>query len=85
MRKVDLQQQVALNPDLIGAVELIKQLSAEKLKAVIDYLSYLQDKEAWEATQELMGDPEIAKSIKRAEADVKAGRLKRWDDIRRDV
>ena len=76
MRKVDLQQQ---------AVELIKQLSTEKLKAVVDYLSYLQDKEAWEATQELMGDPEIAKSLKRAEADIKAGRLKRWEDVRRDV
>ena len=76
MQKISLQQQ---------AVELIEQLSTEKLKAVIDYLSYLQDKEAWEATQELMGDPEIAKSLKRAEADVKAGRLKRWEDVRRDV
>ena len=76
MQKVSLQQQ---------AVELIEQLSTEKLKAVVDYLSYLQDKEAWEATQELMGDPEIAKSLKRAEADVKAGRLKRWEDVRRDV
>ena len=43
MRKADLQQQ---------AVELIKQLSTEKLKAVTDYLTYLEDKEAWEATHE---------------------------------
>ena len=54
MRKADLQQQ---------AVELIKQLSTEKLKAGVDYLTYLQDKEAWEATQELASDPEIAKSL----------------------
>ena len=54
MQKVDLQQQ---------AVELIKQLSMEKLKAGIDYLNYLQDKEAWEATHELASDPEIAKSL----------------------
>ena len=76
MQKVSLQQQ---------AVELIEQLSTEKLKAVIDYLNYLQDKEAWEATRELMNDPEIAKSLKRAEADVKAGRLKHWSDVRRNV
>ena len=76
MRKVDLQQQ---------AVELIKQLSTEKLKAGIDYLNYLQDKEAWEATHELANDPEIAKSLERAEADIKAGRLKRWNDVRQDV
>ena len=47
MRKIDLQQQ---------AVELIKQLSTEKLKSVIDYLNYLQDKEEWEATHELASD-----------------------------
>ena len=76
MRKASLQHQ---------AVELIEQLSTEKLKAVIDYLNYLQDKEAWEATRELASDPEIAKSLERAEADVRAGRLKRWSDVRRDV
>ena len=76
MRKASLQHQ---------AVELIEQLSTEKLKAVIDYLNYLQDKEAWEATLELAGDPEIAKSLERAEADVKVGRLKCWSDVRRDV
>ena len=76
MRKADLQQQ---------AVELIEQLSTEKLKAVIDYLNYLQDKEAWEATRELTSNPEIAKSLQRAEADVKAGRLRHWSDVRRKV
>ena len=37
MRKVDLQQQ---------AVKLVRQLSTEKLRTAIDYLSYLQDKDA---------------------------------------
>ena len=37
MRKMDLQQQ---------AVALIEQLSTEKLKSAVDYLSYLQDKDA---------------------------------------
>ncbi len=37
MRKTDLQQQ---------AVTLISQLSTEKLRAAVDYLSYLQDKDA---------------------------------------
>ena len=76
MRKSDLKQQAAT---------LIEQLSTENLKAGVDYLNYLQDKEAWEATHELASDPEIVKSLERAEADVKAGRLKRWDDVRQDV
>ncbi len=50
MRKADLQQQ---------AVELIKQLSTEKLKAGIDYLTYLRDKEGQEATHESSTDFEI--------------------------
>ena len=57
-------------------LELIEQLSTEKLKALVDYLNYLQDKEAWEATHELANDPEITKSLERAEADIKAGKAK---------
>ena len=76
MRKAELQRR---------AILLIEQLSTEKLKLANDYLAYLQDKEAWEATHELASDPEIVKSLERAEADVKAGRLKHWSDVRRDL
>ena len=64
---------------------LIERLPTEKLRAAVDYMNYLYDKEAWEATYELASDPEIVKSLKQAEADEKAGRLKSWDDVRRDV
>ena len=64
---------------------LIERLPTEKLRAAIDYMNYLYDKEAWEATYELASNPEIVKSLERAEADEKAGRLKSWDDVRRDV
>ena len=67
------------------AVMLIERLPAKKLKAVIDYMAYLHDKEAWEATYELACDPETVKSLERAEADKKAGRLKSWADVKRNV
>ena len=54
MRKADLQHR---------AVKLIKQLSTEKLKAEVDYLTHLQDIDAWKATHELASDPEIAKRL----------------------
>ena len=76
MQKANLKQQ---------AVMLIEQLPTEKLRAAIDYMSYLYDKEAWEATYELASDPEIVKSLERAEADEKAGRLRSWDDVKHDV
>lgn len=44
----------------------------------------IKENDEWDATHELANDPEIVKSLERAEADVKAGRLKRWSDVRRD-
>ena len=54
MQRVSLQQQ---------AVELIEQLSTEKLKSVIDYLTYLQGKEGGAATHASANDPEITESL----------------------
>ena len=76
MKNAELQKQ---------AMMLVKRLPTEKLKAAIDYMNYLYDREAWEATYELASDPEIVKSLKQAEADVKAGRLKSWADVKRNV
>ena len=76
MKNAKLQKQAML---------LIERLPNKKLKAAIDYMNYLYDKEAWEATYELASDPEIVKSLEQAEADVKAGRLKSWDDVKRGV
>ena len=67
------------------AIMLIERLPKKKLKAAIDYMNYLYDKEAWEATHELTSNAEIVKSLERAEADEKAGRLKSWADVKRDV
>ncbi len=66
------------------AMMLIERLPNKKLKAAIDYMTYLYDKEAWDATHELTSNAEIVKSLERAEADEKAGRLKSWDDVKRN-
>ena len=76
MPKTDLKQQ---------AVMLIEQLPTEKLSAAIDYLTYLYDKAAWDATHELASNPEIVESLERAKANEKAGRLESWDNVKRDV
>ena len=76
MKNSELQKQ---------AMMLIERLPKKKLKAAIDYMTYLYDKEAWEATYELASDPEIVKDLEEAEADVKAGRLKSWADVKREV
>jgi hypothetical protein len=37
------------------------------------------------ATKELLEDPDILKALRRADRHLKAGKGKRWEDIRGDV
>ena len=67
------------------AFELIDHLPKDKLQTAIDFLAYLQDREAWEATLELTSDPEIMASLKRSEDDIKHGRVRNWKEIKRDA
>ena len=47
------------------AIAIINQLTAEKLAAVVDYLSIIQGKETLNASHELKTDAEIRKSPRR--------------------
>jgi hypothetical protein len=67
------------------AFTLIDQLPIDKLQTAVDFLAYLQDREAWEATFELMRDPEIMTSLERSAEDIKYGRAKKWKDIKRNA
>ena len=70
--------------DLKGqALALIDRLKGHKLRTAVDFLSYLQDREAWEATWELTNDLRIVASLRRSKEDVRKGRVKAWKDIKR--
>ena len=64
------------------AVTLIDRLPKDKLQTAIDFLAYLQDRDAWEATLELTNDPEIMASLRRSEEDIQNRRVKNWKDIK---
>lgn len=40
---------------------------------------------SWEATLDVMSDPELVKGIKEGEADIKAGRVVDWEDVKREL
>jgi hypothetical protein len=67
-----------------NAFDLIKSLPDSKLAIAIDYLSYLKDKDEWEATNEL-SDSHILKEIQAGIEDLKAGRVVDFEEIRRNV
>jgi len=41
--------------------------------------------ESLKETNEILSDPELMESIKRGEADVKAGRVYEWEDIKKEL
>ena len=61
------------------------QIRAGKVRLATPQEVQKAEREAWEATRELEDSPEIVASLARAEAELKAGRLKSWSDVKRGV
>ncbi len=56
------------------AIAALQELSEARLKVALDFIEYLKDKEEWEATWEVMADPETMEALREADEDRKAGR-----------
>ena len=69
-------------------MEKIKTLSLERLRVVLDFIEYLEEKEEWEATLEVLKDKETMENIKAADDAWEARRMEEfmpWEKVRRDV
>jgi len=62
-----------------------EKLSKKRKKEVADFIAYLKVKEELEATKEIIGDKDFLQSIMRGDEDFKAGRVKKWSEVREDV
>jgi len=70
------------------AIEEIKRLSESRLKAALDFIEYLAEKEEWEATWEVLGDKDSVEKIGVADnawKDRRMGEFFEWDNVRRNV
>jgi hypothetical protein len=67
------------------AEELLHLLSPERLQSVVDFMSYLYERECWEATEELEAIPGFIEGFERAKKQAKDNEVVRFEDIRRDV
>lgn len=67
------------------AEQLLHLLSPERLQSVVDFVSYLYERECWEATEELETIPGFVEGFERATKQVKDNDVVRFEDIRRDV
>ena len=67
------------------AKRTIDQLSGLPLRLAAEFLSFVQERQANEATRELLQIPGFAESFARGVKDVRAGRVKTWRKARADV
>ncbi len=62
-----------------------ERLSRKRKKEVADFVSYLKVKEELEATKEVINDNDFLKSIIKGDEDFRAGRVKKWSEVKEDV
>ncbi len=65
---------------------LARQLSPERLRMALEFMEFLKEREEWEATWDILTDPKMMAMIRKAEADLKAGRMEAfipWERVKR--
>jgi len=63
----------------------LEELDEPRLRSVLDFISYLRDRESHEATEELLRIPGFMDSFKRGLKDVAGGRTTPWRKARKNV
>ena len=64
------------------ALQKLKRIPTAKLPMVLDFLSYMEDREGWEATMEILSDPEMRRDVDEGRKQAKRKQGKPWRDIR---
>jgi len=65
--------------------EDFESLSARRKREAAEFIAYLKVKEELEATKETISDKGFLKSIIKGDEDFKAGRIKKWSEVKEDV
>ena len=60
------------------AKRIIDDLPEERLKTALTFLEFIEEKERWEATKELLEIPGMAESFRRGKRDILADRTIPW-------
>jgi len=67
------------------ARKLLDHLSEDKAKVAVSFLEFLEEKECWEATKEILEDKGLMASIRRGKADIAEGKVRPWREVKKNV
>ena len=65
------------------AKELLDSLPEEKLKETITFMRFLQEKEEWEATEEILKDKKLMAAWKKGKKEVDEGKSENWENVKK--
>lgn len=65
------------------AIRLLDSLPEEKLKETITFMKFLQEKEEWEATEEILKDKKLMSAWKKGEKEVEEGKTENWESVKK--
>lgn len=74
---------VTINEEMVLAD--FERLSRSRKKEAADFIAFLRVKEELEATKEIISDKDFMQSIMKGDEDFKAGRVKKWSEVKEDV
>jgi len=70
------------------AIEKLNLLSQDRLKVVLDFIEYIEQKEEMDATLEILSDESSMQNIKEADEAWESGKMhkfKPWNKMKRNV
>ncbi len=81
-------QEKKMSPKTIKerAKQLMDNLSTDKAKLILNFIEYLNEKEEWAATKEILSNKEMMEDIKICDEDLTARRMDEfvsWDEVQR--
>lgn len=65
------------------AIKLLDSLPEEKLKETITFMKFLQEKEEWEATEEILKDKKLMSAWKKGKKEVEEGKTENWESVKK--
>jgi len=66
--------------------QAIDRLSEARVRLILDFIEYLNEKEEWEATKEILKDKGMMEDIRVCDEDLKKGEMDNfipWNEVKR--
>jgi len=72
-----------MRPNRKIAIKLLDSLPEEKLRQTITFMKFLQQKEEWEATEEILSDSHLKTAWEKGKKEMEEGKTEDWESVKK--